>query len=458
MAKQNQTPWKGTDANERLENSVHNALVAIALDGVSGVSPELPGHGHRQVSPAQADQYLERGRRVLADFESQAMAPGGARGKAQRWMDFKIDELRRLLADAEAVRAGKKPQKMKPEDYEELRKSLGVGEAMGLKEKIMASRKLGFREARRYSTPAAPPRRFVSPMVADFNTLDDLISHAKRELGATHVSYPEPGTMQGISIYFPRKDGQYERANTWEKAGYWHAQGPGNREIIRHLPHNAQCVVPREALVGRSKRTAETTHAGRRATEASRHDASPLSGPRKEERDRAISQAVEKTRQTGTQYSVWMSKDGIFRVDPSSAAPWKDTIATTHPPKGHVSYKRHGVEEVRSAHHKLAEKLIELPVIFRAEKSGDAKGEVTAVFPTLPGTGPNDFTVYAHIGQHSTGSFGWYQQTRAATPTEYASLLAELRHIYEQGQDPVKLRIVERFTRHYDDQRRKESR
>lgn len=128
MAKKNQTPWKGTDANERLENSVHNALVAISLDGVSGVSPKLPGHGHRQVSPAQADQYLERGRRVLADFESQAMAPGGARGKAQRWMDFKVDELRRLLADAEAVRAGKKPQKMKPEDYEALRKSLGVGE------------------------------------------------------------------------------------------------------------------------------------------------------------------------------------------------------------------------------------------------------------------------------------------------------------------------------------------
>lgn len=126
------------------------------------------------------------------------------------------------------------------------------------------------REAARYPTPTPPPRQFVAPRVADFNTLDDLISHAKRELGATHVSYPEPGTMQGISIYFPRKDGQYERANTWEKAGYWHAQGPGNREIIRHLPHNAQCVVPREALVGRSKRTAETTHAGRRAAEPHR--------------------------------------------------------------------------------------------------------------------------------------------------------------------------------------------
>jgi hypothetical protein len=97
----------------------------------------------------------------------------------------------------------------------------------------------------------------------------------------------------------------------------------------------------------------------------------------------------------------------------------------------------------------------ELPVIFRAEKSGDAKGEVTAVFPTLPGTGPNDFVVYAHMGQHSHGTHGWYNGTRAATPAEYASLLAELRRIYEQGSEPMKLHIVERFTRHYDDERRK---
>jgi hypothetical protein len=41
-------------------------------------------------------------------------------------------------------------------------------------------------------------------------------------------------------LYFPRKDGQYEAANTWQKAGYWHAQGPGSREIIRHLPPGVQ--------------------------------------------------------------------------------------------------------------------------------------------------------------------------------------------------------------------------
>lgn len=90
-----------------------------------------------------------------------------------------------------------------------------------------------------------------------------------------------------------------------------------------------------------------------------------------------------------------------------------------------------------------------LPVIFRAEKSGPHKREVTAVFPTLQGTGPHDMTCYAHIGQHSTCTPGWYAQTRLATPDEYKSLLAELRGIYETRPasnpeiygEPVKLEV-----------------
>jgi hypothetical protein len=97
-----------------------------------------------------------------------------------------------------------------------------------------------------------------------------------------------------------------------------------------------------------------------------------------------------------------------------------------------------------------------LPVIFRAEKSGQFKAHVTAVFPTLPGTSAHDFTVYAHVGQHSTGSHGWYYRTRAAKPAEYAPLLSELRGIYESDpHEPVKLRVVERFSSAYDAERRK---
>lgn len=68
-----------------------------------------------------------------------------------------------------------------------------------------------------------------------------------------------------------------------------------------------------------------------------------------------------------------------------------------------------------------------VPVIFRAEKSGDFKGEVTACFPTLPGTNDaNTFTTYAHVGQHGTGSRDWYKSTRPATPEEIEPLRREL--------------------------------
>lgn len=96
-----------------------------------------------------------------------------------------------------------------------------------------------------------------------------------------------------------------------------------------------------------------------------------------------------------------------------------------------------------------------LPVIFRAERSGDFKGAVTAVFPTEPGTSdPWTFSIYAHVGQHGTGVPEWYRATRAATPAEAAPLLGELRRIYEHGADAVTLAPARRFTRHHDAARR----
>lgn len=91
-------------------------------------------------------------------------------------------------------------------------------------------------------------------------------------------------------------------------------------------------------------------------------------------------------------------------------------------------------------------KLPALPVIFRAEKRGPHKGEVTAVFPTRPGNlNAYTFTVYSHTGQHGVGLCSWYQQTRKATPEEYAPLLRELSALYSTGDDPVQLRIVSRM-------------
>jgi hypothetical protein len=104
-------------------------------------------------------------------------------------------------------------------------------------------------------------------------------------------------------------------------------------------------------------------------------------------------------------------------------------------------------------------KLEALPVIFRAERSGDFKGDVTAVFPTLPGTyDPATFTVYAHVGQHGTGGRPWYWTTRRAKPDEFADLLRELRGIYETGPDAVRLEVRQRMTQAHDDARRAELR
>lgn len=69
----------------------------------------------------------------------------------------------------------------------------------------------------------------------------------------------------------------------------------------------------------------------------------------------------------------------------------------------------------------------ETPVIFRAERSGKFKGDVTAVFPCDPADAHgHSMSCFAHIGQHSGCSFEWYYTTRAATPAEYAGLKREL--------------------------------
>lgn len=101
-----------------------------------------------------------------------------------------------------------------------------------------------------------------------------------------------------------------------------------------------------------------------------------------------------------------------------------------------------------------------LPILFRAERSGDHKGAVTAVFPSLPGTDAHDATCYAHVGQHGTCSRGWYGQTRRATADESADLLREIRSIYEREGDPdaVTLTIRQRWTRAHDAARRAEMR
>jgi hypothetical protein len=67
------------------------------------------------------------------------------------------------------------------------------------------------------------------------------------------------------------------------------------------------------------------------------------------------------------------------------------------------------------------------PVLFRANRSGPFKGDVTAVFPCenadLAGYA---MTCYQHVGQHGACYLGWYHTTRRATQDEYAALQREL--------------------------------
>jgi hypothetical protein len=69
------------------------------------------------------------------------------------------------------------------------------------------------------------------------------------------------------------------------------------------------------------------------------------------------------------------------------------------------------------------------PVLFRVSRAPKRDGaDVTAVFPCEPwDTTGNTMACYAHIGQHGACSYGWYNTTRPATPTEYADLFAELQ-------------------------------
>jgi hypothetical protein len=73
------------------------------------------------------------------------------------------------------------------------------------------------------------------------------------------------------------------------------------------------------------------------------------------------------------------------------------------------------------------------PVIFKK-----CEGEVTAVFPTLPGDmSEYTMTCYAHVGQHGIAHEQWVRSAKPAKPSEYADLLRELRGI---GYDDLVIR------------------
>ena len=92
------------------------------------------------------------------------------------------------------------------------------------------------------------------------------------------------------------------------------------------------------------------------------------------------------------------------------------------------------------------------PVMFRTYKSGHFKGDVDALFPTIP----CDLTyghvqVYAHVGQHTCGDYNLIMsRTRPSKPKEYKDLKKELESL------GYKLKVVKKMSPKMREEYRKE--
>ena len=93
------------------------------------------------------------------------------------------------------------------------------------------------------------PSRHRRPLrvVADFNTLPELIEHAKTVDGASHILI----VGRQAKLYFPRDDGRYDEGTVWQEHGYWHAPAKSARTVIVRLPAGAEPIGSGTQRVGR---------------------------------------------------------------------------------------------------------------------------------------------------------------------------------------------------------------
>jgi hypothetical protein len=80
--------------------------------------------------------------------------------------------------------------------------------------------------------------------VADFSSFPEIVEHAMRFDGATHVV--TGGSLlrlqtSGGTLYIPHA-GAYEELRIWKEHGYWHAEAPGSGKLIAELPPGAQLI------------------------------------------------------------------------------------------------------------------------------------------------------------------------------------------------------------------------
>jgi len=114
--------WQGTDYIEKRLHSVRNALVAVYLNGVRGISDGDVPWARSQVSKDEADRIIGKASDVLAWMKSQKRAPTA---HTRHWMQHHTADLGRLLSQVEAVRAGSAPKTTR-KSHNEYLQSLGI--------------------------------------------------------------------------------------------------------------------------------------------------------------------------------------------------------------------------------------------------------------------------------------------------------------------------------------------
>jgi hypothetical protein len=122
-------------------------------------------------------------------------------------------------------------------------------------------RRAASREARRREVRGGVQEKHV---VADFNTLEDLVEHARKE-GATHVVRSEEGDY----LIFPAPSDKYRpyrQASIWKEGGYWHSEAPAERLVIASIPSEAR------PIANRAHRGAAPRIGGRRVETKTRRD------------------------------------------------------------------------------------------------------------------------------------------------------------------------------------------
>lgn len=104
--------------------------------------------------------------------------------------------------------------------------------------------------------------------VSDFNTLPELIEHARKE-GATHVlmghkTWGDPGEAY---VYFPSENRSrpYLESRIWQENGYWHTEAPGKRTLVARPPEKAQ------PIGSHARRGAAEPSAGASTTKPGKH-------------------------------------------------------------------------------------------------------------------------------------------------------------------------------------------